>query len=102
MSSLINKGTGYAISASTTANTINTGSNVNTWQFTNPTSVVAVVNVYPSNSNVTLTTGVVVAPNASVVVTGDFGAAYGGNVYVSANLASSTGTIYAVPVAQLN
>lgn len=98
MSVLTNKGAGYAISASTAANNINAGSNITTWQFTNATANVAIVNVYTSNVSVTSTTGVAIPTNSSQVVAGDFGNGWTGNVWLSAILAAGSGTVYAVPV----
>lgn len=98
MSALTNKGTGYAISATTTANNINAGSNIATWQFTNATANVAMVNVYTSNVSVTTTTGVAIPVGATQVVAGDFGNGWTGNVWISAVLAAGTGTVYATPV----
>jgi len=100
MSALINKGTGYSISCSTAANNINTGSNICSWQFTNATANVAIVNVYTSNVSVTSTTGVVLPTNSSQVVSGDFGNGWTGNVWLSAILAAGSGTVYAVPVVE--
>jgi hypothetical protein len=98
MSALINKGTGYAIDASTAANNINAGSRIASWQFTNATANVAIVNVYTSNVSVTATTGVAIPTNSSAVVCGDFGNGWTGNVWVSAILAAGSGTVYAIPV----
>lgn len=98
MSALINKGTGYAISASTAANNINAGSNIASWQFTNISGNLAVVNVYTSNVSVTTTTGIAVPTGSSQVVAGDFGNGWTGNVWISAILAAGSGTVVAVPV----
>lgn len=95
---IVNKGTGYAVSASTAANNINTGSNVNTWQVVNASGNVAAVKIATSNVSATMTNGVVVPNGASLIVSGDFGPAYQGNVWVSTILAASTGTVYVTPV----
>ena len=100
MTAIVNKGTGYAISATTAASNTNAGAKGNQWQFVNATANVAVVNVYTSNVSVTTTTGVAVPAGASQVVMGDFGPAYQGNVWISTILAAGTGTIYATPVLQ--
>lgn len=101
MSAIVNKGTGYAISAGTTSVNTNTGSNTPTWQVVNVSGQTAAVNVYTSNTNVTMTTGVVVANGSAAIVTGDFGSAYSGNVWVSAILAAGSGTVYATPVREI-
>ena len=97
MTALTNKGTGYAVSASTAANNINSGSNIASWQFTNATANVAVVNVYTSNVSVTTTTGIAIPSGGSQLVAGDFGNRPSGNVWISVVLADGTGTVYAVP-----
>lgn len=102
MSSLISKGTGIAISASTASANTNAGPAVNTWQFVNTTANAAAVNLFTTNSNVTMTNGIVIPAGGSQTVTGDFGMAYGGNVWVTAILSAGTGTVYATPVASSN
>ena len=98
MPALTNKGTGYAVSATTAANNINTGTNLASWQFTNASGNVAVVNVYASNVSVTTTTGIAVPNGATQIVAGDFGTGWQGNVWISTILAAGSGTVYAVPV----
>jgi hypothetical protein len=98
MSALTNKGTGYAISASTSANNINAGSRIASWQFTNISGNLAVVNVYTSNVSVTTTTGIAIPTGSSEIVAGDFGNGWTGNVWISAILAAGSGTVIAVPV----
>ena len=97
MPALTNKGTGYAISATTAANNINTGTNIVSWQFTNASGNVAMVNVYTSNVSVSTTTGIAIPNGASVIVAGDFGNRDSGNVWISTVLAAGSGTVYAVP-----
>jgi hypothetical protein len=97
MSALTNKGTGYAISATTAANNINTGTNIVSWQFTNASGNVAMVNVYTSNVSVTTTTGIAIPNGASVLVAADAGNRASGNVWISTVLAAGSGTVYAVP-----
>ena len=97
MSALTNKGTGYAIAATTAANNINTGTNIVSWQFTNTSGNVAIVNVYLSNVSVTSTTGIVIPTGTSQIVAADAGNPTSGNVWISTVLAAGTGTVYAVP-----
>lgn len=98
MSTLVVKGAGSAISASTTANLVNKGSNVNTWYFFNNTANVASVKVQTTNADFALQDGILVAPGFAVIVSGDFNSAYQGNVFVGANLVAGSGTVYATPI----
>jgi len=101
MSTMVVKGAGQAISASTTATLVNAGSNVNTWYFFNASAANASVNVQRTNSNFALQNGILVAPGFGVLVSGDFNSAYQGNVFVGANLTAGTGTVYATPVIEV-
>lgn len=99
MTTIVNKGTGYAVSASTDAVNTNAGPEyTNTWQVVNVSGNAAAFNAFTTNTNVTMTTGVVIPNGASQLVTGDFGPAYQGNVWISTILAAGTGTVYVTPV----
>lgn len=98
MTTLVNKGTGYAVSASTTSVNTNAGPDTNTWQVVNVSGNTAAFNAFTTNTSVTMTTGVVIPTGTSQLVTGDFGPAYQGNVWISTILAAGTGTVYVTPV----
>ena len=101
MSTIVVKGSGTAIAASTTANLVNMGSNVNTWYFFNASAGNASVIVQRTNSDFPLQNGITIAPGFTVMVSGDFNSAYHGNVFVGANLSTGTGTVYATPVIEV-